>query len=236
MPKLISELSVFLPTFNEQENIKKVAESVRKHTAEIADKWELLIVDDGSKDNTHEIAEALAKLDHRVRVVTHKENLGYGATLSSGFYGSRFPWIAFIDSDDQFDFSEIRNFIEAQKSSGADLVIGYYKDRKVSVSKKITSKMWEYLVFFMFGLKVRDVDCGFKFISKKVIDSIPRLESQRGAFISSELLIKAKRKGFKIVEIPVTHYPRLKGVGTGRNLRVIIKSFMDLFRLWRKLK
>lgn len=236
MPKLISELSVFLPTFNEQENIKKVAESVRKHTAEIADKWELLIVDDGSKDNTHEIAEALAKLDHRVRVVTHKENLGYGATLSSGFYGSRFPWIAFIDSDDQFDFSEIRNFIEAQKSSVADLVIGYYKDRKVSVSKKITSKMWEYLVFFMFGLKVRDVDCGFKFISKKVIDSIPRLESQRGAFISSELLIKAKRKGFKIVEIPVTHYPRLKGVGTGRNLRVIIKSFMDLFRLWRKLK
>ena len=115
------------------------------------------------------------------------------------------------------------------------MVIGYYRARRVSLAKKITSKMWEYLVLFLFGLKVRDIDCGFKLISKKVIDSIPKLESERGAFISSELLIKARKSGFKIVEIPVTHYPRVKGSGTGRNLNVIIKSFVDLLKLWRKL-
>ena len=96
--------------------------------------------------------------------------------------------------------------------------------------------MWELAVAILFGLRVRDIDCGFKLVSKKVIDEIPNLESERGAFISSEFLIKAKRKGFKIVEIPVTHYPRPAGKGTGRNINVIIKSFIDLFRLWRKLR
>jgi hypothetical protein len=91
-------------------------------------------------------------------------------------------------------------------------------------------------VFVLFGLKVHDIDCGFKLISKKVIDKVSPLESKRGAFISSELLIKSKRAGFKIAQVPVTHYPRTQGAGTGRNLNVIIKSFIDLFRLWKKLK
>ena len=92
------------------------------------------------------------------------------------------------------------------------------------------------MVRILFGLKVKDIDCGFKLISKKVVDTIPHLESERGAFISSEFLIKAKRSGFVIAEVPVTHYPRLTGTGTGRNLNVIIRSFVDLLRLWRKLK
>jgi glycosyltransferase involved in cell wall biosynthesis len=171
----------------------------------------------------------------RIRVITHPSNQGYGATIKSGLYASKYPWIAFIDSDGQFNFAEITDFIKKQEETGADLVIGYYKKRQVSVFKIVTSKLWELTVFVLFGLKVRDIDCGFKLISKEVIDNIPLLESQRGAFISSELLVKAKRSGFKIVEVPVTHYPRLKGVGTGRNLNVIIKSFIDLLRLWKKL-
>ena len=117
----------------------------------------------------------------------------------------------------------------------ADLVVGYYKKRQVSKGKILTSKVWEYLVHFLFGLKVRDIDCGFKLVSKKVVDNVPKLESERGAFISSEFLIKAKKSGFKIVEIGVTHYPRTAGSGTGRNLNVIINSFTDLFKLWQKL-
>jgi hypothetical protein len=84
-------------------------------------------------------------------------------------------------------------------------------------------------------LKVHDIDCGFKLISRAVVEKIPHLESERGAFISSEFLIKARKAGFKIAEVPVTHYPRTTGVGTGRNLNVIIKSFIDLLRLWKKL-
>ena len=140
-----------------------------------------------------------------------------------------------MDSDGQFNFAEITDFIAKRRETNADLVIGYYKKRQVSTFKIITSKLWELTVFALFGLKVRDIDCGFKLISKKVIETIPHLESQRGAFISSELLIKARNEGFRIAEISVTHYPRLKGVGTGRNLNVIFKSFIDLLRLWKKL-
>ena len=227
-------LSVFLPAFNEEKDIARTLLSVKDTLLKIASQWELIVVNDGSRDKTREIVENLINKDFRIKIINHDSNRGYGASLRSGFYSARYPWIAFIDSDGQFDFSEVTGFIEKQKETGADLVIGYYKERKVSFFKKITSKIWELLVFVLFGLKVKDIDCGFKLISKKVIEKIPRLESERGAFISSEFLIKAKKAGFKIAEIPVTHYPAGR-VGTGRKLNVIIQSFVDLIKLWKKL-
>lgn len=232
----IDKLSVFLPVYNEEANLRNVVLATKKVLQNVISDWELIIVDDGSTDGTPALIKELAESDPQIRVVAHKVNEGYGASIASGLYESKYPWITFTDSDGQFDFAEITNFINRQEETNAELVIGFYKKRQVSTFKIITSKLWELTVFVLFGLKVRDIDCGFKLISKKVIDTIPHLESKRGAFISSELLIKAKNRGFKIVEIPVTHYPRLKGTGTGRNLDVIIKSFMDLLRLWKKLR
>jgi len=232
----ISELSIFLPTYNEEGNIEKVVKNTVSAAEQNAEKWELIIVNDGSIDRTKEIAESLSKVDKRIRVINHEKNSGYGASLKTGLYESKYSWVAFIDSDGQFDFGEITKFIDKQRETGADLVIGYYKKRKASLAKILTSKVWESVVLALFGLRVHDIDCGFKMISKKVIEGIPHLESERGAFITSELLIKAKKSGFKFAEVPVTHYPRLKGEGTGRNLNVIIKSFVDLFRLWKKLR
>ena len=234
MSYLINELSVFFPAYNEEGNIKKTVEDARKTLLKIAKKWEIIIVNDGSKDNTLEISEKLSNADKRIKLI-NQANKGYGGAVKTGLYDCQYDWLAFTDSDGQFDFSEITNFIEEQKITKADLVIGYYKKRQVSKFKIWTSKLWEVAVFVLFGLHVTDIDCGFKFINKKVIDKIPTLESERGAFISSEFLIKSKRSGFKIVEIPVTHYPRTKGAGTGRDINVIIKSFIDLGRLWIKL-
>ena len=233
---LVDKLSVFFPCYNEEATVEQTAQNAKKILTEIAREWEIILINDGSRDRTGEIAQKLARGDKRIRVITHNPNRGYGGAFKSGFYNARYPWIAFTDADGQFDFSEITDFIQKQKETNADLVIGYYKKRQVSKTKIITSKMWEMAVWLLFGLLVRDIDCGFKLVSKKVIDTIAKLESERGAFISSEFLIKAKKKGFKIVEIPITHYPRVAGTGTGRNLNVIIQSFKDLFRLWWKLK
>lgn len=236
MAKLIRELSIFLPCYNEGENLEKTVKNVSENADRVADKWELLIINDGSKDDTLSVAEKLAGKDKHLRVINHPVNRGYGAALKSGFYNAKYPWIAFIDSDGQFDFSEIDQFIDTREKTGADMVIGYYRKRQVTFVRKLNSFAWQAVVFPLFGLKVRDIDCGFKLISKKVIDTIPKLESERGAFISSELLIKAKKNRFKIVEIPVHHYPRREGEATGAKLNVIIKSFIDLFRLWKKLR
>ncbi len=237
----MQSISVFFPTYNEEGSIKDTVLKAVNVLERQFKQWEILIVNDGSTDNTKEIAEQLIKnkqslLLGRVRVINHIQNKGYGASLQSGFYNAKYDWIAFTDSDGQFDFSEVNKFVDKQTETNADLIIGYYKKRQVSKFKILTSKMWELSVMILFGLHVRDIDCGFKLISKKVIEKISKLESERGAFISSELLIKSKKSGFKIVEIAVTHYPRTEGKGTGRNLKVIVKSFVDLFRLWRKLK
>lgn len=232
----IDKISVFLPAYNEEANLESTVKNVLKGLKENFKDWELIIVNDGSKDKTGQIADTFAKKEKRIRVIHHNPNRGYGTALISGLYACKYPWISFIDSDGQFDFTEIPVLLKKQQKTNADMVIGYYLKRQVSLMRKINTKAWQIIVWLMFGLNVKDIDCGFKLISKKVVDKIPKLESSRGAFISSEFLIKAQKYGFKIVEVGVHHYPRKNGEGTGANLDVIIQSFIDLFTLWRKLK
>ena len=233
---LLPSLSVFFPAYNEEKNLEKTFNTALPTIKEIADKWEVIIVNDGSKDKTAEVAAKIAsKYPKNVTVVTHNPNRGYGAAFKSGMYTSKYDWIAFTDSDGQFDFKDIKTLISTQKKTNADLVIGYYLGRKVPFYRIWGSKVWQLAVFILFGLKVRDIDCGFKLIRKKVIDTIPKLEAERGPFISSEFLIKAKRSRFKIVEVGVHHFERLHGEATGAKLEVILAGLRDLFRLWLKL-
>ncbi|HNP89635.1 MAG: Undecaprenyl-phosphate 4-deoxy-4-formamido-L-arabinose transferase [Microgenomates group bacterium ADurb.Bin219] len=234
--KKLKELSLFLPCYNEEENLKNTVEKAVPVLKKVAEKYELIIVNDGSKDNTGKIASDLAKKFDFIKVINHSPNRGYGAALKSGMYSSKYEWITFIDSDGQFDFSEISGFIEKQEKTGADLVIGYYLKRAVPFYRIMGSKIWELAVWTLFGMKVKDTDCGFKLFRKKVVQTIPKLEAERGPFISSEFLIKAKRAGFKMVEIGVHHYPRQAGQETGSSLKVIISGLSDLIRLRRKIK
>lgn len=236
MARQIDKLSVFLPAYNEEANLENTIRNVSENLKKNIKEWEIVIVDDGSKDKTGKIADKLSKKDKHISVIHHNPNRGYGAALKSGLYACRYPWISFIDADGQFDFSEIDRFIDAQEKTKADMVIGFYLKRKVSFLRILNSKMWQTIVYILFGLNVRDIDCGFKLISKKVVDTIEPLQSERGAFISSEFLIKAKKSGFKIVEIGVHHYPRKQGEATGAKLNVIVQSFVDLFKLWYRLK
>lgn len=228
---LIPELSVFFPAYNEEKNLENTVLKAIPIIEQLTPKWEVLIINDGSKDRTGEIAGKIAKKYSRVKVINHDPNRGYGAAFKSGFYNSKYQWIVFTDADGQFDFQDIYKLIKRQKESGADLAIGYYLKRKVPFYRILGSKVWQWAVFLLFGLKVKDIDCGFKLVSKKVIDSIPKLESERGPFISSEFLIKAKKRGFKIVEVGVSHFERKEGEATGAKLNVILSGLKDLIRL-----
>ena len=235
MPKYLVD-EVFFPCYNEEKNIQNTVSKAVAVLKKIAQNWEIILVNDGSKDNTAQvIKEIKSKYPKNIKIITHNPNRGYGAAIKSGLYNAKYQWIAFTDSDGQFDFSEVTKFIKKQKDSHADLIIGYYLSRQVSKTVILTSKIWEIIVYFLFGLKVTDIDCAFKFISKKVVDSIPKLEAERGAFITSEFLIRSKKAGFKFAEVGVHHYPRTEGQATGRQLKVILKSFSDLFKLWYKI-
>lgn len=232
MPKLIDELSVFFPAFNEEKNIENVVQKAKAVLEKIAGKWEIIIVNDGSRDRTGEIARELSKEDSRIRVITHSPNRGYGASLKSGFYNSRYPWVAFTDSDGQFDFSEISKFLE-QKDE-ADLVLGYRIKRADSLPRKVFTFGWSTFAGILLGLDVKDYSCGFKLIKKKVFDTIQPLVGEEKV-TQIEMLVKAKRRGYKFLEVGVHHYPREFGKQTGASLKVVFRSILDLFKLWRKL-
>lgn len=232
----LTELSVFFPCYNEESNIESTVSKALPLIKEIAPKWEVLLINDGSKDKTLKKCQLLAKKYPNIRVINHPHNRGYGAAFKSGLYGSIYNWIVFTDADGQFDFQDINLLIQTQKSTQADMVIGFYLGRQVSLVRKFGSAIWQIAVYLLFGLKVKDIDCGFKMINKKIPDTIPPLEAERGPFINSEFLIKSIESNFHIVEVGVHHYPRTAGVATGANLNVVIAGFKDLFRLWFKLK
>ena len=229
----LKEVSCFFPAYNEEENIVRTIQAAKMVLEKIAEKYEIIVVDDGSKDKTAEIVKRISSGNDRVRLVSHEKNMGYGMALRTGFKSCRYEWIVFTDSDGQFDFTEFPNFIKEQKKTQADLVVGYYKKRQVPLKRKFNTFVWQLIIRALLGLKVRDIDCGFKFIRKSVIDSMT-LTSERGAFISTEFLSKAVQSKHKIVEIPVTHYPRKGGDATGADIKVILNSFKDLYNVKRR--
>jgi len=232
MGKMIDSLSVFFPTYNEEKNIRGIVLSAKKILQTVAKKWEIIIVNDGSSDGTQEVAKKLIEGDGRIRIVTHKVNKGYGSALKSGFKKAKYNWVAFADSDGQFDFSEIKKFLPL--TDRYDLILGYRLKRADSLSRKIGAAVWAFIPQVLWGMKVRDYSCGFKLIKKKVFDAVQPLIGEEKV-TQIELLVKAKGKGFKIAEVGVHHYPRRFGKPTGAKTKVILKSVVDIFRLWQKL-
>jgi glycosyltransferase involved in cell wall biosynthesis len=228
----LKSLSVFLPAYNEEDSIATTVENVVKVLKELKIEWEVLVINDGSKDQTAEVVKKLGKKYPNVKLVNHEVNKGYGRALKTGFSSARYPWVAFVDSDGQFDFEEIKKLIA--KTDEADVILGYRLNRADPFQRRIFTWGWKMLAMALLGLNVRDYSCGFKLIKKKVIEDISPIESEEKV-TQIEMLIKAKKKGYKFAEVGVHHYPRTAGVPTGANMSVVLKSFADILRLWQNL-
>lgn len=231
-PTKLSSLSIFMPAYNEEANIAATIIDAAKAAKQVAKTYEIIVVNDGSHDKTKEIVAKLAKSDPRIRLVNHQTNQGYGAAVKTGLKATKLDWIFFTDSDGQFHYDELSRFVEA--TTQADLVIGYRKKRmdpfhRVFVAQ-VLLKFWN---FALFGLTVRDVDCAYKLFPKKVKDSI-KLETS-SAITVTEFIVKALKKGYKIKQLPVTHYARKFGEQTGGNWRVIARAAIESFHLYKEL-
>src|SRR3989338_8185081 len=230
----IKNLSVFFPLYNEEGNVRQAVEKCEKVLKKLKIDYEILLIDDGSKDNTAKIVDQIAKENSHVQAIHHQKNLGYGEALKSGFYNAKYEVIVYTDGDGQFDFSEVEKFLKEIETN--DLVIGYRIKRQDPFFRILFKQGWKLSLFTFFGLTLKDIDCGFKMVRRKVLGKIPKLESTRGAMINAEIVIKAKKANFSIGQVGVNHYPRLSGKPTGASLNVIFKSYLDLLKLWWKLK
>jgi glycosyltransferase involved in cell wall biosynthesis len=230
----LTSLTVSLPAYNEAENIARMIEMVRSKVAPLVDDLEIVVVNDGSADDTGRIVQRLSDTDPRVRLIEHPVNLGYGAAVRDAVWAASKELIFFTDSDLQFDLTELARFLPL--IAEADMVIGYRRARSDPWYRTFFGHGWSWLVNLLFGYVARDVDCAFKLFRHEVIETV-RVESG-GAMFSAEFLVRAKRAGFRIIEEPVTHYPRQAGSQTGANLRVILRAFRELLRmrlrLWRQ--
>lgn len=220
-------ISIFFPCYNEEQNVERVTLEALKVAHDISDDYEIIIVNDGSKDRTGEIAERLARENPEVRVIHHEVNKGYGAALQTGFRNATKDLVFYTDGDGQFKIEEITKLLPLIEEY--DIVSGYRIRRRDPFVRKVNAFLWGALVNMLFNINVSDVDSAFKLYKRKIFNDIA-LTSQ-GALIDTEVLAKARAKGYSITEVGVNHYPRVAGEQTGAKLSVIAKAFVELFKL-----
>lgn len=226
-------LSVILPAHNEEAMIAQTLYDVIQALTTMVEDFEIIVVNDGSKDRTGLIVGELATVYPRVRLLTHPANQGYGAALVTGFEAVTKDLVFFMDADGQFDIRDLERFFPLVED--CDAVLGYRVDRQDTWMRKLNAWGWKMLVRAVFGLRVRDVDCAFKLYRADFFRT-HRLET-RGAMINTEILYKLTRAGYVYREVGVRHFPRRAGRATGAKLSVILRAFRELnfyARKWRR--
>ncbi len=231
-------LSYFFPAHNEAANLAGLVEEALATLPALAEQFEIVIVDDGSKDATPALADELAAAHPEVRAVHHPVNLGYGAALRTGFAAARFDHLAFTDGDRQFKVADIGRLIERLQAGNADAVVGFRIRRADPLVRTVYARLYRLANRIFFGLTVRDVDCACKLFKRAALDGVS-VESG-GAFFSAELLIKLRARGRRIDEVGVPHYPRTAGSPTGAKPQVVFRAVRDFWalrlRLWASPK
>ena len=232
IPARVAGLSVFLPSHNEEPNVERVVRGYLAALPKFADDYEVIVVDDGSRDRTGEIADRLAAEDAHVRVVHHPVNRGYGGAVTSGIRAAKMPYVLLSDGDGQFDPNEVGKLTPFVPEY--DVVAGRRAHRADHFIRKLNGKSWTLLVRMLLGVGISDIDCGFKLFKREYLE---RIELRaRGAMISTELMARLAGAGAKVREVEVTHLPRLAGEQSGANLKVVARAFRELLELYGELR
>lgn len=228
--RAVPGIAVALPAKDEEANLPRTVSRVVSQLRKVTTDFEVVVVDDGSRDRTADVVRGLQREYPEVRLVQHPVNLGYGAAVWTGITSGQKEFVFFTDSDGQFDIAELERFIPF--AGEYDLVIGYRAPRNDPPMRLVNAFGWKIFVTLLFGYVARDIDCAFKLFRREVLDHV-YVES-RGAAFSAEFLVKARDHGFKIKELPVTHLPREAGKATGNRPDVIVRAFKEMTAFWFK--
>ncbi|MFT6142650.1 MAG: glycosyltransferase involved in cell wall biosynthesis [Myxococcota bacterium] len=224
---MTQSLSFVLPAFNEAENIASAVQRCVDVGQTLDVPFEVIVVDDGSRDATRSVLCSLTEANGAVRSIHHPQNRGYGAALRTGLLAARMDRVFFTDADLQFDVAEIALLLRHSDRFG--IVAGYRHPRRDPIARRLLGYGWSRLVGVLFDLNVRDVDCAFKVFDRRIFDRFD-LRSV-GALVNTEILVRARADGERILQVPVTHFPRVSGQQTGASPRVVIKALRELAEL-----
>jgi glycosyltransferase involved in cell wall biosynthesis len=227
----VARLSYFFPAHNEEANLEGLVAEALATLPSLAEAFEIVIVNDGSRDATGRIADELSAANPGVvRAVHHPTNLGYGAALRSGFRAATHEHVAFTDGDRQFRVEDVGRLIDRMAAADApDVVVGFRIKRADPLVRTLYARAYRLANRIFFGLKVRDVDCACKLFRREALEGLA-VESG-GAFFSAELLIKLQAAGRTLAEVGVPHHPRIAGAATGAKPSVVFRAVRDFWRL-----
>ena len=227
-------LTFFFPVYDEEASVEAVVREGLAKLPRFCDELEVVVVDDGSRDRTGEIADRLAREDPRVRVIHHRPNRGYGGAIRSGLEAARLPYVFFTDGDLQFDLDDLQRLMPL--IGEADVVVGYRERRADPPKRLFIAWVYNTLIRVLFVAPFRDVDCAFKLFRRSVFERVPlqRVRSN-GAFFSPELLLVLRAARVRIAQVGVRHFPRRTGEEKGATLRVVLRAIRDLLRLRLRL-
>ena len=231
-PKALTSLSLFFPCYNEAENVGTMIEQAIKVGQDYGADYEVVVVDDGSRDGSADIVRGWSKKNSRVRLVQHEKNMGYGAALRTGLESAKKDLVFLTDGDNQFRLPDIDKLFS--KIDSCDAVVGFRIVRQDKPHRRLNGFLWTQLNKLLFGLRVRDVDCAFKLFRRNMLQDI-KLESNH-LLIHAEILARLKKKGAKIEEIGIPHYPRTAGQATATKPGSVLKTFRELFRLYSRIR
>lgn len=226
-------ISAFFPCYNDAQTIGSMVVAAGETLRTLTSDFEVIVVNDGSADGSGAVLSELQESCDYLRVVTHEANRGYGGALQSGFASATKDLVFYTDGDGQYDPRELAD-LHSALSPDVDVVQGWKIKRSDPFYRTVVG--WAYCRFvrFMFSLRTRDVDCDFRLIRRRVIESFPLTSS--GGSITVELVTRIEQGGFTIRELPVHHFPRLHGKSQFFNFRRISRTLRQLGRLWIELR
>ena len=205
----ISSISAVFPAYNDGGTIASMVAAASIALRQVSDDTEIIVVNDGSTDYTHTVLEEISTRYPDLKVISHLSNQGYGAALRTGFSAASKDWIFYTDGDAQYNPLELVNLVAALHD-GVDVVNGYKLGRSDSWTRVVAGRAYHYFVKFLFGIHIRDVDCDFRLIPRRIMEEI-ELTSNSGA-ICLEMVKKIQDAGYVFAETPVNHYSRKYGV------------------------
>lgn len=227
------DVSVILPCFNEESNVEGTVKDIDVWMKNTHIDGDIICVNDGSADGTAAVLLSLQSAYPRLKIVTHPQNIGYGAAVRSGCDAATTEWIAFMDSDGQFHAEDLN--ILLPWCDRFDIVVGRRMKRADPFMRTMNAKCFGILTWVVLGVWVRDINCAMKMYKRSVWSTIrPRIST--GALFNAELFARAKKAGIEWHQVPVHHYPRIRGAQTGAKAGVVLRMFRELRDLYVSLK